>query len=45
MRIMLSSTGVACKNLNRNFIGIEIDEDYYKIAKERIENEDNNYGD
>lgn len=30
--------GVACKNLNRNFIGIELDENYYKIAKERIEN-------
>ena len=33
------STGVACKNLNRNFIGIELDEKYYQIAKERIENE------
>lgn len=32
------STGVACKNLNRNFIGIEIDEKYFNIAKERIEN-------
>mgnify|MGYP001374538662 CR=1 FL=1 len=31
------STGVACKNLNRNFIGIELDENYFKIAKERIE--------
>lgn len=30
------STGVACKNLNREFIGIEKDEDYYNIAKERI---------
>ena len=30
------STGVACKNLNRNFIGIEKDENYFKIAKERI---------
>lgn len=30
------STGVACKNLNRKFIGIELDEDYYNIAKERI---------
>ena len=37
MRIMLSSTGVACKQLNRNFIGIELDENYFKIAKERIE--------
>lgn len=32
------STGVACKNLNRNFIGIELDENYYKIACERINN-------
>lgn len=30
------STGVACKNLNRNFIGIEKDEKYFKIAQERI---------
>lgn len=32
------STGVACKNLNRNFIGIEKDEKYFKIARQRIEN-------
>lgn len=32
------STGVACKNLNRNFIGIERDEKYFEIAKNRIEN-------
>jgi len=30
------TTGVACKNTNRNFIGIELDENYYKIANERI---------
>lgn len=30
------STGVACKNLNRNFIGIELDKEYFGIAKERI---------
>jgi len=30
------TTGVACKNLNRNFIGIEIEPEYYNIAKERI---------
>lgn len=32
------STGVACKHLNRQFIGIEKEEKYFKIAKERIEN-------
>jgi len=31
------STGVACVNTNRNFIGIELDENYFNIAKERIE--------
>lgn len=31
------STGVACKNTNRNFIGIELDEKYFEIAKNRIE--------
>ena len=31
------STGVACVNTNRHFIGIEIDEGYFNIAKERIE--------
>ena len=31
------TTGVACLNTNRNFIGIELNEDYYNIAKERIE--------
>ena len=30
------TTGVACKNLNRNFIGIELDDGYFNIAKERI---------
>jgi len=29
------TTGVACKNLGRSFIGIELDEKYFKIAKER----------
>lgn len=32
------STGVACKNLNRNFIGFELDKHYFEIAKQRIEN-------
>lgn len=31
------STGVACVNTNRNFIGIELDESYFNIAKTRIE--------
>jgi len=31
------TTGVAAKNLNRDFIGIELDEEYFRIAKERIE--------
>jgi site-specific DNA-methyltransferase (adenine-specific) len=31
------STGVACVNTNRNFIGIELNEKYFNIAKERIE--------
>ena len=30
------TTGVAAKNLNRDFIGIELDETYFNIAKERI---------
>lgn len=35
MRIMLSSTGVACVHTNRNFIGIELDENYFNIAKKK----------
>lgn len=31
------TTGVAAKRTNRNFFGIELDEGYFKIAKERIE--------
>ncbi len=30
------STGVACKSINRNFIGIEKDEKYFEIAEKRI---------
>ena len=30
------STGVACLNTNRNFIGIELDENYFNIAQDRI---------
>lgn len=32
------TTGVACLNLNRDFIGIEKDSHYFEVAKERIEN-------
>lgn len=31
------TTGVACRNLDRNFVGIEIDQKYFDIAKRRIE--------
>lgn len=30
------TTGIACMNLDRHFIGIEIDPEYYKLAKRRI---------
>ena len=33
------TTGVACAQLNRNFIGIELNEEYFNIAKARIESE------
>jgi len=32
------TTGVACKNTGRDFIGMELDPDYFKIAKNRINN-------
>ena len=32
------TTGLACKNLNRNFIGIELDEEYFKISQNRLHN-------
>lgn len=35
------STGVACMNTNRKFIGIELNEEYFNIAKNRIEGVDN----
>lgn len=35
------STGVACKNTNRNFIGFEIDKNFYEIARKRIKEETN----
>ena len=31
------TTGVACKALGRDFIGIELDDEYFNIAKKRIE--------
>lgn len=36
----VGSTGVECKNLGRNFIGIEIDKGYFDISKERIEKQE-----
>lgn len=33
----VGSTGLACIKNNRNFIGIEIDENYFNIAKSRLE--------
>ena len=32
------TTGIACKNLNRDFIGMEMDDKYFELAKKRIEN-------
>ena len=31
------TTGVACVNTNRNFIGIELDKGYFEIARKRID--------
>ena len=36
------STGVACVNTNRKFIGIELDDNYFNVAKKRIEDTQNN---
>ena len=33
------TTGVACINMNRDFIGIELDKNYFNIAQERINDE------
>ena len=30
------STGVACKNMNRDFIGIEMDKEIFEVAKKRL---------
>ena len=35
------STGIACKNLNRRFIGIELNSETFNLAKDRIEGVDN----
>lgn len=40
------TTAIACKELDRNYIGFELDKDYYDIAQERIDkliNEHNKY--
>ena len=31
------TTGLACKELGRNFIGIELNEEYFNIAKDRLQ--------
>ena len=36
------STGVACVNANRKFVGIELDDNYFNVAKNRIEEAQNN---
>lgn len=33
------TTGVACKNLNRNFIGVELDKKYFNIAEKRLKDD------
>ena len=35
--ILNNSIGIACVNTNRKFIGIEMDENYFNIACDRIE--------
>lgn len=35
----VGSTGIACMRKGRNFLGTELDENYFRIAKERIQNE------
>ena len=32
------TTGVACVNTNRNFIGIEMNDNYFQLASDRINN-------
>lgn len=33
----IGTTGIACLNTNRKFIGFELDKEYFEIAKKRIE--------
>lgn len=40
-KIFSGTTGIACMNTNRKFIGIELEEKYFDIAKERIEEVNN----
>ena len=35
------TTGIASKQCGRNFIGIELDKNYFELAKSRINNEEN----
>lgn len=35
----IGTTGIACQNTGRRFIGIEINEEYFKIAEQRIKGE------
>ena len=39
----IGSTGVACINTNRNFIGFELDGEYFNVAKERLEGRDDTH--
>lgn len=41
----VGSCGIACKELNRKFIGIEIDEKYFEIAQDRMFNNSNEFDD
>lgn len=38
-----STTAIACMNTGRNFIGFELDKDYFDIANERIESHENSF--
>ena len=38
----VGSTCIACQNVYRKFIGIELDEKYYNIAVERLQENENN---